>query len=320
MEKARVSIVIPTYNREKCIVDLLKCLFRQDYENFEILVIDQSDHLSTEKQKLIRDKPSLLKYYKINERGRSLAKNYGILLATGDIVLFCDDDIIVPDNFISTHAALYQNPEIAAASCRLVEDGQPAIAISRPLRTTFYGRLINKPFSTKSGFVTSLNGGNMSFRKEVLREVGFFEEHFIGTSMVEEPDIAYRIVQSGHKLFFDASITVLHYPQHNGNIAEISSKRADWFYHYFFNLCIFYLKYGRVVNMFFVFIYSLILSLKHIIKFKLSYQDYKRMVSGFFAGFRRARQVARLPTPAKYYTPLRFEKKTYEPLTMQRSH
>jgi len=319
LENAKVSIVIPTYNREKCIIDLLKCLFRQDYKNLEILVIDQSEHLSAEKQNLIRDKPEGLRYYKIQERGRSLAKNYGILLATGDIILFCDDDIIVPDNFISTHVALYKNPDIAAASCRLVEEGQPAVAIGKPLRTTFYGRLINKPFSTKSDFVTSLNGGNMSFRKDVLQQVGFFEEYFIGTSMVEEPDIAYRIVKSGYKLFFDASITVLHYPQFNGNIAEMSGKRADWFYYYFFNLSIFYLKYGRVANMFFVFIYSQVLSLKHVLKFRLSYSDYRRMVGGFFEGFNRAREVAKLPTPAKYYTPLRFEKKTYEPVTVQTS-
>ena len=235
MEKAKVSVIIPTYNRDKCIIDLLNCLLKQDYGNFEILVIDQSERLTREKEDIIRREPGILKYYKISERGRSLAKNYWILFSKGDIVLFCDDDIIVPENFISTHVGLYKDPEIAAGSCRLVETGQPAIRIRKPLRTTFYGRLINKPFSTQSDFVTSLNGGNMSFRREVLDKVGFFEEHFIGTSMVEEPDIAYRIVKSGYKLYFNASITVFHYPQSDGNIAEMKGRRADWFYYYFFN-------------------------------------------------------------------------------------
>lgn len=312
MNDAKVSVIIPTYNREKCIIDLVHCLFRQDYPHFEIVIVDQSEVLSEEKMELIRQHPGLIKYYKIAERGRSLAKNYGILFATGDIILFCDDDIIVPDNFLTTHVNIYKNSAIAAASCRLVEEGQPAVSISKPLRTTFYGRLVNKPYSTWSGFVTSLNGGNMSFRKDVLDKVGFFEESFIGTSMVEEPDIAYRIVNSGYKIYFDASITVQHYPQFNGNIAEIQGKRADWFFYYFFNLCIFFQKYGRNVNMIFVFIYCLTLSAKHVIQHGLTLKDYRRMVSGYFKGVEQGLKVSKLPTPGKYYTPVRIQKKNYD--------
>lgn len=307
----KVSVVIPTYNRDKCLIDLLKCLFVQDYPNLEILVIDQSDLLSHEKEEVISKNQGILKYYRIKEKGRSLAKNYGIIFSTGDIILFCDDDIIVPANFISTHVKNYDRPDIGAVSCRLVEDGQPSVPIARPLRTTFYGRLINKPYSTQSGYVTSLNGGNMSFRKKVIDKVGFFEEYFSGTSMVEEPDIAYRIVKSGYKLYFNTSITVNHYPQYNGNIAEMKSKRAEWFYYYFFNLCIFYLKYHRFWNIIFVSIYSFTLSFKHVFQYKLSFADFKRMISGFFDGLKRGSQISKLTSTNKYHTPVRFEKKNY---------
>lgn len=309
----KVSVVIPTYNRDKCVIDLLKCLFLQDYIDIEILVIDQSEVLSKEKQEVIAQNIKNLKYYKISEKGRSLAKNYGIHFSTGDIILFCDDDIIVPSNFVSTHVSLYhKDKDIGAASCRLVEEGQPSIEIAQPLRTTFYGQLINKPYSTKSSYVTSLNGGNMSFRKEVLDKVGFFEEYFLGTSMVEEPDIAFRILKSGYKLFFSAEITVFHYPQHNGNIAEMKSKRADWFYYYFFNLCIFYLKYRRIWNMFFVFIYCILLSIKHVIKFRLDFKDYIKMISGFFKGVRRGLEIAAYSKERIYYTPVRGDKRPYQ--------
>lgn len=310
----KVSIVIPTYNRERCVLDLINCLLRQDYDNFEILVIDQSDVLSDEKRKVIKEYPDLIRYYWIEDRGRSLAKNYGILEASGEIILFCDDDIIVPENFISTHASAYGDTSIGAISCRLVEEGQPALPIRKPLRTTFYGRLINKPYSTFSGFVTSLNGGNMSFRKEVLDKVGFFEENFIGTSMVEEPDIAYRILKCGYRLYFNASITIFHYPQYNGNIAEMKEKRSDWFYFYFFNLCIFYGKYQRWWNLVFVFIYCVVLSLKHVVQYKLGFRNYKRMVSGYFDGVKRAMEIVKRSSGAIYYTPIRKEKKKYHPV------
>lgn len=305
----KVSVVIPTYNREKCVIDLINCLFRQDYDDFEIIVIDQSEVLSKEKFDLINCSNSKLKYYKINERGRSLAKNYGINLSNGDIVIFCDDDIIIPENFISTHVSIFEHDKnIGAASCRLIEDGQPTVPIKKPLMTTFYGRLINKPYSTLSGYVTSLNGGNMSFRRDVLFSVGFFEEYFAGTSMVEEPDIAYRILKSGYKLFFCADITVFHYPQHNGNIAEMRNKRSEWFYSYFYNLCIFYLKYGRFVNMPFVFCYCVLLSTKHVILYRQGLKGYLRMVKGFIDGARMGLKIFRMHDVNVYYTPPRKEK------------
>ena len=316
MEQTKVSVVIPTYNRDKCLTDLLECLLGQDYSNFEILVIDQSELLTNEKREFIRKFPDKVRYFHIKDRGRSLAKNYGILHAVGDIVLFCDDDIIVPPNFLHVHVLTFAGDStIGALSCRLVEENQPSIAIKRPLRTTAYGRLINVPYSTQSAYVTSLNGGNMSFRKDVLDKVGFFEEYFMGTSMVEEPDIAYRIVKSGFRLYFNASITVMHYPQYNGNIAELKGKRADWFYYYFFNLSIFYLKYKRFWNMVLVFFYCLLLSVKHTMKYKLSLKDYLRMVSGYFHGAKRGMEIAKLSSDGKYFTPVRLKKYSYSKLS-----
>lgn len=315
MAEIKVSIIIPTYSRDKCLLELLECLLIQDYGNYEIIVIDQSELISNEKKNILAQHSALIKYYQTKERGRSLAKNYGILFSNGDIVIFCDDDILVPQNFVSTHVNTYLDKSVGAVSCRLVEEGQPRIAVERPLRTTVYGRLVNIPYSTKSCYVTSLNGGNMSFRREVLNKVGFFEEYFSGTSMVEEPDIAYRIVKSGHKIFFNASITVMHYPQHNGNIAEMKGKRADWFYFYFYNLLIFYLKYNRRRNVPLVFVYSILLCLKHSMKYGLGIIGFKKMITGFFDGIKRGNEVAKLGYGNLYHTPVRFEKKPYSPLS-----
>jgi hypothetical protein len=116
-------------------------------------------------------------------------------------------------------------------------------------------------------------------------------------------------------LFFDASITVWHYPQHNGNIAEMKGKRADWFYFYFYNLCIFYLKYDRKWNMPFVFAYCIVLSFKHALKYSLGLKEYKKMVSGYFHGAKRGITIGKLSNGNKYYSPTRLPKEHYETIT-----
>lgn len=306
-----VSIIIPTYNREQCLIDTINCLLDQKHNSYEIIIIDQSDVISEEKRSLIKTNPDRIRFFHINERGRSLAKNYGILQAKGDLILFCDDDILVEPEFLNTHVAIYsKDKQIAAASCRLVEEGDPTIPVAVPLRTTSYGKLVNKPYSTSSGYVTSLNGGNMSFKREILEKIGFFEEAFEGTSMVEEPDMAYRIVQQGYKLYFDTSITVKHFPQINGNIAYMKTKRAEWFYYYFFNLLTFFTKYNRLINLPLVFIYTVLLCTKHILLYKMSLKSYLVMLKGFFGGIKKGLSLYRSQKQNKYYTPYRIQKQT----------
>jgi glycosyltransferase involved in cell wall biosynthesis len=306
-----ISIIIPTYNREICLVETVRSLLKQNYAAFEIVIIDQSEIISEAKKKLIGEAGIRLRFYHIKERGRSLAKNYGILVSKGDIVLFCDDDILLEPHFLQTHAAIYaKDPTIAAASCRVVEEGDPSINIAVPLKITCYGKLVNKPYSKWSGYVSSLNGGNMSFKYKVLKEIGFFEEAFDGTSMVEEPDMAYRIIKRGYRIYFDASTTVQHFPQKNGNLAYMRSKRDEWFYYFFYNLFLFYTKYGRMTTLPFVFTYSILVCTKHVVKYKMSVTFYARMMNGVFKGIKEGLRLYRQQKMNPYFCPYRQEKYT----------
>lgn len=126
--------------------------------------------------------------------------------------------------------------------------------------------------------------------------------------MVEEPDIAYRVLRNGYKIFFDASITVMHFPQNNGNIAYMHEKRAEWFYYYFFNLLIYFVKYGRFINLPFVFIYSILLSAKHLIIYKMPIACYFKMISGFFNGIRKGYKIYKDQKGTIYFSPCRYKK------------
>jgi glycosyltransferase involved in cell wall biosynthesis len=301
-----ISVIIPTYQREACLLETIHSLLNQSYPEFEIIVIDQSESMSENKISLIKQNRKQLRYFHIQEKGRSLAKNYGILQAKGDLVLFCDDDILTEPNFLQTHAAIYKkDSRIAAASCRLVEDGDPTSSIPEPLKITAYGKLVNKPYSTWSGYVTSLNCGNMSFTKKSLDEIGFFEEAFDGTSMVEEPDIAYRLIKRGYRIYFDASTTVQHFPQKNGNLAYIRSKREEWFYYFFFNLFLFYAKYSRKLLLPLVFVYSLLVCTKHILIHKMPLSAYGRMLKGARKGTKAGLHLYESQKTNPYFCPYR---------------
>jgi len=253
-----ISVVVPTYNREECLYRMLQSLDKQNYQDFEVLVIDQTSFVTDKKISDILNACKNVHYFQINGNGRCLAKNFGIEKAKGEVVLFCDDDIIADENFLAEHVRIHHElSEVGGASCHLIEPHEKEIVHEMPLRITIYGRFINKANSICDGFVTSLNGGNMSFKKQALEKVGYFEENLKGTSMLEEPDIAYRLRRTGHKLYFSSRSRVKHFPQNNGNIGTKNEKVYQWEKDFYFNQFFFMFRNKRIKYLPFLFTYLL---------------------------------------------------------------
>lgn len=98
-----VSIIIPAYNCEKTIIRCLSSINKQDYGNYEVIIINDGSTDFTELiiNRFIMNKEKFIYYYQKN-RGPSFARNTGIRLATGDFFIFIDSDDIIPPNYISS--------------------------------------------------------------------------------------------------------------------------------------------------------------------------------------------------------------------------
>ena len=106
--KCTFSIIIPTYNRAHLILNTLNSIKNQDFEHFEVIIVDDG---STDDTKQVIEnyiKINNLKdwnyYYKINEE-RAAARNYGLKKVNGTFVTFLDSD----DLFYSNHLSLASN-------------------------------------------------------------------------------------------------------------------------------------------------------------------------------------------------------------------
>jgi len=94
----KVSIIIPTYNEEEYIANCLIAIQNQDFEDYEVIVVDNG---STDKTK---DVVSLFRKVRFVEQkaelGAGASKNYGADIANGQILLFIDADEVIYDGFI----------------------------------------------------------------------------------------------------------------------------------------------------------------------------------------------------------------------------
>ena len=100
-----ISIIIPVYNGEKHIEKTLKSIIAQDYENIEIILVDDVSKDNTIKiaKKILEDGT---KKFKIVERsqngGQCAARNTGYNAANGEYIIFFDHDDLAEKNFVSS--------------------------------------------------------------------------------------------------------------------------------------------------------------------------------------------------------------------------
>ncbi|MDR1072270.1 MAG: glycosyltransferase family 2 protein [Treponema sp.] len=103
-----VSVIIPTYNRAAYLQPTLMCLLHQKLiqgVSYEIIIVDSgSDVTGVLAANFQKAYPGVIKYKKIEtSQNRSLLRNSGAELAEGEVLIFVDNDMMVPPEFIETH-------------------------------------------------------------------------------------------------------------------------------------------------------------------------------------------------------------------------
>lgn len=171
----KVSIVIPTYNREKYVALAVTSILNQSYRDFEILVVDDGSRDDTPRLFERFLTAPRLRYVRLERNGGiSAARNTGIELATGDYIGFLDsDDAAYSDRLARQVAVLDRDPDVAIVGGQtdlIDRDGNP-LRLDPAHITPFtilpaadrwirWRALYNSPFATSTVMV----------RASVLRE------------------------------------------------------------------------------------------------------------------------------------------------------
>lgn len=102
-----ISVVIATKDRpnqlKKCIITLLNSIEKP----LEIIVVDQSTNSKT-KRIISNIDNYLIKYFKLNSKGKSKSLNYAIGIAQGEILAFTDDDCYVSKKWIKNISTTFK--------------------------------------------------------------------------------------------------------------------------------------------------------------------------------------------------------------------
>lgn len=102
------SVIIPLYNKEKFIRKTLMNVLKQSFQNFEIIVVNDgsTDNSLFEAEQL---KDSRIKIYSQENKGAASARNFGIEVATGELIVFLDADDLWLENHLKELYNLYND-------------------------------------------------------------------------------------------------------------------------------------------------------------------------------------------------------------------
>jgi GT2 family glycosyltransferase len=242
-----ISVVIPTYNREQPLRETLADAIRQNYPNFEVLVIDQTRNHESETQVYLEElaNAGTIRWFRVDWASLPAARNYAVRRAVGEIILFIDDDVKLPDGFLAAHADNYlEKPDVGCVAGRVfdrmkLDNSGGALAIeylpSEAMDPGIAWYFIDLVHTVKPQQVLSARGCNMSFRRQVFAECGLrFDERFAGSAVREESDFCLRLRSTGMKIWYDPKACLVHLGEESGGCHDVSTRSIEYqvtFYH-----------------------------------------------------------------------------------------
>ena len=194
----QITVVIPTYNRINQLSDVLDHLLKSDVENFsvvEMIVVDDGSDVSPESMTLAKTvyAPFTLKCERQENAGPARARNNGYRKASTDIVLFIDDDILVPPGLLWQHVAAHSTypSSVIVGPCPCV---QPDLSIPS---SRYVMALENVPFHPISDNdyvqINTVISGNLSIeRKLFMADNGLYDDN-LNSPTAEEFDVIARL-------------------------------------------------------------------------------------------------------------------------------
>jgi serine acetyltransferase/GT2 family glycosyltransferase len=198
----RVSVVIATYNRQELLRRLLEQLDDQTIgtSHYEVIAVDDGSKEDTrEKLAGLKTKYSL-RIERQENAGAAAARQRGVDLATGKVIVIVDDDMQVKRDFLEKHLAKHTTDRTVVLG-RLRPDAKLS---DMPLFERYYARILAFKAEAFAAGKAQVRGhdvytGNVSFSRKLFLEAGGFDRQF---RALEDEELGIRLEKAGATFAF----------------------------------------------------------------------------------------------------------------------
>ena len=222
----KISAVICSYNRARFILAAVESIFNQNFDKseYEVIVVDNNSKDNTVEllEKYKQSHPDYnFSYFVEYNQGVAYTRSRCALEAKGAIVAYLDDDSTAQPLWLQHIVSFYDaHPTVYSTGGKIT----PVFLTDIPdwYSKYFFGLVGNFNLGDKELKLVKERypcGANMSFRKKVFEEIGYFNHSLgrKGTGLIatEEKEIYKRILAAGHDVYYLPYVEVLHSVESN---------------------------------------------------------------------------------------------------------
>ena len=237
--KPSICVVICSNARGRILLQTIRNLLPEITQSgSDLLIIDQlCDHdADVVSQLSALHRENKLRWLRVAAGDLTAKRNIGLKSSHADIILFVDDDVLVPKDFINRHLSHYcsdprvdgvtgqvfharnafqppelDNPKVNSIA-HFATTQEPRLNLSWPSRSVLETNPVDDRDDTSSSFVATRHfiGCNHSVRRTAALAIGGYDEQFIASSQCEDFDMSDRLADAGHLLIYDPNAWLIH--------------------------------------------------------------------------------------------------------------
>ncbi|MFM6206990.1 glycosyltransferase family 2 protein, partial [Planktothrix sp.] len=235
----KVSIIIPTRDLGDVLDRCLESIFKKTtYPNYEVVVIDNGSVQQETFQlfsKWSSQEPSRFKCYRLDiPFNFSTINNYGVSQATGDYLLFLNNDTeVITQDWVNAMVEQVQRPQIGAVGALLlfpdntIQHAGVVMGLGGVAGHGYYAMSSDIPgyFGNVVGFnnVSAVTGACLMCRREVFEQVGGFDEQL--TVAYNDVDLCLKMLDQGYRNLYLPHVTLYHHESKSRGYEDTPEKK-----------------------------------------------------------------------------------------------
>lgn len=216
MTSYTVSIIIPTHNRSASLLRLLGALSKQTYSLEQIEVIVVANGCTDGTPEILRQLQTSfkLKIIEQSDQGPAGARNNGAAFATGQLLIFLDDDIeptsSLVESFVTAHT---DSPGKVALGYLPPHMGNKRDFLSQELRRWWEDKFNAMREPGHRFRYHDMLSGNFCIQSDKFRRIAGFDTNF--RSCLDDSEFGFRLLKSGETFIFIEDAKGYHYETRN---------------------------------------------------------------------------------------------------------
>jgi glycosyltransferase involved in cell wall biosynthesis len=204
----RLSVVIPAYNHAAFVCHALDSIAAQTEPPDEVILVDNGSTDDTHERVRGHRLRERVRYHRLAEnRGAAVARNTGVSLAKGELIVFLDsDDMLEPDHHATVREAFSTQADLGLYACdaRLIDETGAWLREQRTyveIQCCLSGRSIRTGRRSVSDvFLFSTLFAGFAVKRDLYLSVGGLDQQMFP---LEDYDLQLRMTGAGHALHYE---------------------------------------------------------------------------------------------------------------------